>query len=89
MYSDKLFKNGFLFSSGESLKQNKVLHLDLKITFNLQYGKFPSIVWLSLEVLKSTEVLPRYDETQINSLLGTMKLRSLWINSLFKIFLIQ
>ena len=45
----------------ESLKRNKVLilHLDLKITFNLQYGKFPSMVCISL-VLKSSEALSKY-----------------------------
>ena len=77
------------FLSSESLKRNKVLslHLDLKIIFNLQNGKFLSIVRLSL-VLKSSEALPKYGKTQINSLLGTMKLRPLWTNSLFKNFLI-
>ena len=35
------------------------LHLDLKIIFNLQNGKFLSIVRLSL-VLKSSEALPKY-----------------------------
>ena len=41
------------FFSNESLKRSKVLslQLDLNFTFNLQYGKFPSIVHLSL-VLK-------------------------------------
>ena len=62
--------------------------LNLKIIFNLQNGKFLSIVRPSL-VLKSSEALPKYGKTQINSLLGTMKLRPLWINSLFKNFLIQ
>ena len=78
------------FFSSESLKRNKVLslHLDLKIIFNLQNGKFLSIVRLSL-VLKSSEALPKYGKAQINSLLGTMKLRPRWTNSLFKNFLIQ
>ena len=61
------------------------LHLDLKIIFNLQNGKFLSIVRLSF-VLKSSEALPKYGKTQINSLLGTVKLRFLWTNSLFKTF---
>ena len=34
-----------------------ILHLDKKITFSLQYGKFLSIVRLEL-VLKSSESLP-------------------------------
>ena len=78
------------FFSSESLKRNKMLslHLDLKSTLNLQYGKFPSIVRLSL-VLKSSEALPKYSKAQINSLLGIMKLRSLWIYSLFKKNLIK
>ena len=42
-------------------------HLDLKITFNLQYGKSLSIVRLSL-VRKSVESLPKYDTTKVNSL---------------------
>ena len=62
------------------------LHLDLKIIFSLQYGKSLSIVRLSL-VLKSNESLPKYDKTKVNSLLGTMKLRSFLINNLFKNFL--
>lgn len=55
------------FFSSESLKRNKMLslHLDLKITFNLQYGKFPLIVRLS-HVLKSSKGLPKYSKTQIN-----------------------
>ena len=64
------------------------LHLDLKITFNLQYDKFLSEVLLSL-ALKSTETLPKYGKTQINSLLGNLKLRSLWIYSLVKNFFIR
>ena len=64
------------------------VRLDLKIIFNIQNGKFLSIVRLSF-VLKSSEALPKYGKTQINSLLGTVKLRSLWTNSLFKNFLIQ
>ena len=40
------------------------LPLDLKITFNLQYVKFPSIVCLSL-VLKSSEALPKYGKMQV------------------------
>ena len=69
------------FFSSESLKRNKMLslHLDLKSTFNLQYGKFPSIVRLNV-VLKSSEASPKYGKAQINSLLGIMKLRSLWIS---------
>ena len=83
------YSRAYFFSS-ESLKRNKVLslYLDLKIIFNLQNGKFLSIVRLSL-VLKSSEALPKYGKTQINSLLGTMKLRPLWTNRLFKNFLIQ
>ena len=61
------------------------LHLDLKTIFNLQNGKFLSIVRLSF-VLKSSEALPKYGKTQINSLLGIVKLGSLWTNSLFKTF---
>ena len=56
--------------------------------FNLQNGKFLSIVRLSF-VLKSSEALPKYGKTQIKSLWGTVKLRSLWTKSLFKNFLIQ
>ena len=56
------------------------LHLDLKIIFSLQYGKSLSIVRLSL-VLKSNESLPKYGKTKVNSLLGTMKLRSFLINN--------
>ena len=65
------------FSSG-SLNRNSVLslHLDLKITFSLQYRKSLSIVRLSL-VLKSSESLPKYRKTKVNSLLGTMKLSHL------------
>ena len=51
------------------------LHFHLKIVFSLQYGKSLSIVRLSF-VLKSSESLPKYGETKVNSLLGTMKLRN-------------
>ena len=49
------------FFSNEFLKRCKVLslHLDLKITFNIQYDKFSSIAQFSL-VLKSNEALPKY-----------------------------
>ena len=49
------------FLSSEFLKRSKVLslHLDLKITFNMQYDKFSSIAQFSL-VLKSSEALPKY-----------------------------
>ena len=47
------------------------------MTFSLQYGKFPSIVHLSL-ILQSSEVLPKYGKTQVNFLLETMKLRFLY-----------
>ena len=46
---------------------------------------FFQLVRLNLTI-RLSEVLPRYGKTQINSLLGTMKLSSLWINSLFKNF---
>ena len=59
--------------------------LDLKFTFSLQYGKFPSIVRLRL-VLQSSEGLPNYDKTQVNFLLGTMKLRFLYKYFIQKIF---
>ena len=53
-----LFRSQFFFSS-ESLDPNSVLslHLDLKITLSLKYGKSLSIVRLSL-VLKSSESVP-------------------------------
>ena len=49
------------FFPSESLKRNKVLslHLDLKIIFNLQNGKFLSIGYHSL-VFKSIQALPKY-----------------------------
>ena len=66
-----------IFFSSESLNRKKVLslHLDLNITFSLQYGNSLSMVRLSL-VLKSSEILPKYGQTKVNSLLRTMKLRS-------------
>ena len=64
------------------------LHLDLKITFCLQYGKFLSIVRLSL-VLKSSESLPKYDKMKGNSLLETIKIRSFLMNNLLKNLLIH
>ena len=59
------------------LNWNRVLslHLELKITFSLQYGQSPYIVWLSL-VPKSSERLPKYGKTKVNSLVGNMTLRS-------------
>ena len=51
------------------------LHLELKITFSLQYGQSPYIVWLSI-VPKSSERLPKYDKTKVKSLVGSMTLRS-------------
>ena len=56
-----------VFFSSESLKQNELLslHLDLKITFSLQSGKFPSIARLSI-VFKSSEVLPKYGKAQVD-----------------------
>ena len=50
-----------------------------------KYGKSLSIVRLSL-VLKSSESLPKYGKTKVNSRLGTMKLRPFLINDLFKTF---
>ena len=84
MYDDNLFQNKFFFSS-ESLNWNSKfsLHLDIKIIFNLQYRKSLSIVRLS-PVLKSSESLLKHGKTKVNSLLGTMKLRSFLINNLFK-----
>ena len=63
-------------------------HLNLKVTSNLQNGKFPSSVRLSF-VLKSSEGFFKYDKTKVNSFLGTMKLRSIWINNSFKNLLTQ
>ena len=48
------------------------LHLDLKTTFSLQYGKSLSILCLSF-VLRSSEIFAKYGKTEINLLLGTMK----------------
>ena len=81
---------GFIPEQSGSLNRNSVssLHLDLKTNFSFQYGKSLSIVRLSL-VLKSNESLPKYGKTKVNSLLGTMKLRSFLINNLFKNFLIH
>ena len=78
------------FFLSESLNRNSVLslHLDLNIIFSLQYDKSFSIVRLSL-ALKSSESLPKYGKTKVNSLLGTMKLRSFLINNLFKNFLMH
>ena len=69
------------FSSG-SWNRNSVLslHLDLKFIFSLQYGKSFSIDRLSL-VLKSNESLLKYGKTKVNSLVGTVKLRSFLINN--------
>ena len=52
------------FFSSESLNQNNVLslHLDLKISFSLQYRKCVFIVCLSL-ILKSSESLPKYGKS--------------------------
>ena len=76
---------GFIPEQSGSLNRNSVssLHLDLKTNFSFQYGKSLSIVRLSL-VLKSNESLPKYGKPKINSLLGTMKLRSFLINNLLK-----
>ena len=60
----------------------------LKVTVNLQYGKSLAMVSLSL-VLKSSENLPKYDKTKVNSLLRTMKLWSFLIQNLFKNILIH
>ena len=40
------------------------LQLDQKVSFNLQYGKFYLIVRVSLALI-SSEVLPKYNKTQI------------------------
>lgn len=71
------------------MKQNKLLslHIDLKIPFSLQYGKFPSVVLLSL-VLKFNEVWPKYGKTKVTPLLKTMKGKSLKINDLYIVILI-
>ena len=88
-YNDKLFQSKF-FCSSEFLNRNSVLslHIHLKIAFNLQYGKYLSIVRLSL-FLKSSESLPKYVKKKVNSLLEAMKLRSFFINNLFKNFLMH
>ena len=54
----------------------------------VQYGESLSLVCLSV-VLISSEVLGKYGEPKVNFILGTMKLRSFWINNLFKSLLIQ
>ena len=77
-----------LFSKHFPLRLELSQQIHLKIIFSLQYGKFASIVRLSF-ILKSSGALPKYCKTQVNSLLGAMKLTSLWINYLFKNFLIQ
>ena len=64
------------------------VRLDLKIAFSLQYEKSLSIVGLRL-VLKSSESLPNYGETKVNSLLRTMNLRFFLIDYLFKNVLIH
>ena len=76
--------------SSKPLKQYKTLnpHLNLKVTSSLQYAKCPSSVRFSF-VLKSSEGLFKYDKTEVNSLLGIMKLRSIWINNSFKNLLTQ
>ena len=68
--------------SSKPLKQYKMLNpqLHLKVTSSIQNGKFPSSVRFSF-VYKSSEGLFKYDKTELNSLLGTMKLRSIWINN--------
>ena len=50
------------------------LHLDLKIIFSLQNGKFLSIVRLSF-ALKSNEALPKYGKTQVNSIFGNRNVK--------------
>ena len=76
--------------SSKPLKQYKMLNpqLHLKVTSSLQNGKFPSSVRFSF-VYKSSEGLFKYDKTEVNSLLGTMKFRSIWINNSFKNLLTQ
>ena len=66
------------FSCG-SWNRNSVLclRLDLKIIFSWQYGKSLSTLCLS-PVLKSSQNLPKYDKTDVNFLLVTIKLRSFW-----------
>ena len=63
-------------------------NLDLKTAFSLQCGKLPSIIHDNI-VIKSSEVSPKHSNTQVNFLLGTMKLSSLWINNLFKSWKIE
>ena len=58
-------------------------NLDLKTAFSLQYGKLPSIIHDNI-VIKWSEVSPKHGNSQVNFLLGIMKLRSVWINNLFK-----
>ena len=60
MYRNEIFESRF-FSQVNLWNEIKVLslHLDLKTTVNLQYGKFTWIVFVSL-VLKSSDVLPKY-----------------------------
>ena len=48
----------------------------------------PSIIHDNI-VIKSSEVSPNHSNTPVNFLLGTMKLRSLWINNLFKSWKIE
>ena len=74
-----------IFFSSESSNRNKLLslHLDLKYTLSLQYGKCLSILCLSL-VLKSSEIIPKYKITKANSLLWTKKVRYFLINDIFK-----
>ena len=76
---------GFIPEQSGSLNRNSVLslHLDLKTNFSFQYGKSLSKVRLSL-VLKSNQSLRKYGKPKVNSLLGTVKLRSFWINNLLK-----
>ena len=59
------------------------LHLDVKITFSLQYRKSLSIVHPGL-ALDSSESLSKYGKTKVNPFLATVKLRVLLINYLFK-----
>ena len=85
MYKNKLFQSEFWTQVNLKIETGCEVY---KIVFNLQYGKSLSIVRLSV-VLKSNEILPKYGKTKLNSLLGTMMLRSFLINNLLTNLLIH
>ena len=76
-------EQSFLGSTSLKWISLTILAGDLKITFNLQYGKVLSIVFCS-GFLISNDFLPRNGKTQTNPFFSTIQILERFINTYYR-----